>query len=87
VHENTVEMQIRTRSKCDFIDDRIGTDQVSMNGIGIESRSHRKYPVMDKKVGFSTYASRQVLGICPWFFHGDPPPHFKVDILFANTMN
>jgi hypothetical protein len=56
VYENTVEMRIRTRSKCEFNDDRIGTDQVSMNGIGIESRSHRKDSVMDKKIGSSTEA-------------------------------
>jgi hypothetical protein len=54
VYENTVEMRIRTRSKCEFNDDRIGTDQVSMNGIGIASRSHRKDSVMDKKIGFPT---------------------------------
>jgi hypothetical protein len=40
--------------KCKFIDDEIGTDQVCMNGIGIESGSDRKYSVMDKKVGFPT---------------------------------
>jgi hypothetical protein len=45
------------------VGDRIGADQVSMNGIGIESRSHRKDSVMDKKVGFPTESS-QVLTCC-----------------------
>jgi hypothetical protein len=48
---------MRTWSKCEFNDDRIGTDQVSMNGIGIESRSHRKDSVMDKRVGFPTVSN------------------------------
>jgi hypothetical protein len=56
VYENTVEMRIRTRSKWELNDDRIGTDQVSMNGIGIESRIHRKDSVMDKKIGFPTHS-------------------------------
>jgi hypothetical protein len=47
---------MRRRLKCEFIDDEIGTDQVSIDGIRIESLSHPKDSVMDKKVGFPTHS-------------------------------
>jgi hypothetical protein len=50
---------MRRPLKCEFIDDEIGTDQVSIDGIRIESRSHRKDSVMDKKVDFPTVLSAQ----------------------------
>jgi hypothetical protein len=40
--------------KWEFIVDEIGTDQIGMNGVEIESRSHHKDSAMDKKVGFPT---------------------------------
>jgi hypothetical protein len=43
-------LDMRIRSKCEFIDDKIGT------GIRIGSRSHRKDSVMDMKVGFPTHS-------------------------------
>jgi hypothetical protein len=49
-------LDMRIELKCEFIDDGIGTDRVCMDGIGIESRSHRKDSVMEKKVGFPTHS-------------------------------
>jgi hypothetical protein len=45
---------MRRRLKCEFIDDEVGTDKVSIDGIRIGSGSHRKDSIMDKKVGFPT---------------------------------